>query len=69
MNRVQADTNIIFVEFLAKFKFLDPQSQMRFDQFQNNFRARNTRDTHQDFTMQFKINGMVERRSYYVGEL
>jgi hypothetical protein len=69
MDRVQAQTNMIFVEYLAKFKFLDPQSQMRFDQFQQNFRARNTRDTHQDFTMVFKINGMVDKRTYYVGEL
>lgn len=30
---------------------------------------RNTRDTHQDFSVVFKVDGMVEKRTYYVGEL
>lgn len=30
MSKINAQTNMIFVEFVAKYKFLDPQSQMKF---------------------------------------
>lgn len=28
---------------------------------------RNTRDAHQDFTMKYEVPGLVERKSFYVG--
>lgn len=41
---------------------MDPQSQHRFQSYYEKFKARNTRDTHQDFSANFLIGGMVRRR-------
>ena len=69
MPPINPDSNMIFVDFLTHYKFIDSQSQMAFDNYYRNFKAHNTRDSHQDFNVEFKIDGLVQKKTFYVGEL
>jgi hypothetical protein len=57
------------IHFFLNYRFKDEASRGRFEGIYANFKRRNTFDTHQDFTMGYKLEGMVERKAFFVGEL
>lgn len=69
IERIRANTNIVFIHFFVKYRFNDPQSNLNFENAYERFKIRNTRDAHQHFTMGYSVPGLVERKAFYVGEL
>jgi hypothetical protein len=42
---------------------------MNFNGFYDSFKRRHTRDVHQDFSYNFVVPGLVQRKTYFIGEL
>ena len=69
VDRIRADTNMVFIHFLVKHRFDSLQSQQRFDGFYDSFKSRHCFDVHQTYTFGYTLPGLIERKAFYAGEL
>ncbi len=60
---------MVFIHFIVNHRFGDQISQANFNSFDQGFRMRHTFDTHQSFSNGFQVEGLVERQTFYLGEL
>jgi hypothetical protein len=68
-DRIRAQKSIVFIEFLVNYRFKTDQCRMRLDQLYHRFQMLNKRDQFQNYSMLYEIPGLVEKQSFYVGEL
>jgi hypothetical protein len=69
VDRIRAEAAMVFIHFQVRHRFADFQSQNNFNSFFMGFKMRHTRDSHQDFSYGYKINGLVERKTFFVEEM
>ena len=69
MDRIRANTNVVFIHFKVGYRFVDMLSNNNFNYAYQNFRMRHTFDVHQNFSMNYEIPGLIERRAFFVGDL
>ena len=69
VDRIRAETSVVFIRFAINYKFADALSQKNFDFCYADFKVRNCSDVHQDFSFKYEVPGLIERKAFYVGEL
>lgn len=69
VDRIRAEKNIVFINFLVNYRFKTDQSRMRFDQLYHRFKAINKRDQYQTYTCDYEIPGLIDKQSFYAKEL
>lgn len=69
VDRIRANTNVVFIHFYVRYRFADPQSSNNFERAYYNFKMRHTRDAHQDFSSGYEVPGLIARKAFFVGEL
>ena len=53
VDRIRAQTNVVFIRFAINYTFTDPLSKRNFDLAYNCFKLSNTFDIHQDFSYRY----------------
>lgn len=69
VERINSETNIVFIHFIVNYKFSNDYSRNKVDELFYNFKHVNYRDEHQRFNLHYNIPNLVEKMSFYVGEL
>lgn len=69
VDRIRAEKNIVFMHFLVNYRFTDEYSRQRLDELFYIFKSANTRDAYQDFHMSYDVPGLIEKMTFYVGDL
>ena len=62
-------TSVNNLQFIIGYRFVDTHSNNNFNYAYSNFRSRNTRDSLQNFSMNYEVPGLIERKAFYVGKL
>jgi hypothetical protein len=58
---------MVFIHFKVGYRFVDTASSNNFNNAYSNFRIRNTYDVHQNYSMNYEVPGLIERKAFYVG--
>ena len=69
VDRIRSDKNIVFIHFIVNYKFSNDYSRNKIDELYYAFKCANTRDTYQNFNMLYNIPNLVEKMTFYVGDL
>lgn len=69
VDRIRSDKNIVFIHFIINYRFVNDYSRNKIDELFHNFKYANTYDVFQNFHMNYNIPSLIEKMTFYVGDL